>query len=86
MTPLDLFDDIENKLQIECTPLSWPIGMGRRFKGVYNLYKKELHLFTPGPESHSIKQGKSITPGPPSHRPLRNHFKTFLCLGLRFGF
>jgi len=46
--PLDIIDDIENKLQIECTPLSWPIGMGKRFKGVYNIYKKELHLFNPG--------------------------------------
>jgi len=48
MEPLDILDDIENKLQIECTPLSWPIGMGKRFKGVYNLYQHELHLFTPG--------------------------------------
>jgi len=48
MVPLDILDDIEDKLQIECTPLSWPIGMGKRFKGVYNLYHKQLHLFTPG--------------------------------------
>ena len=34
MAPLDILDDIENKLQIECTPLSWPIGMGKGFKGV----------------------------------------------------
>ena len=48
MMPLDLLEDIEDKLQIECSPLSWPISMGKRFKGVYSLYKKELHLFTPG--------------------------------------
>ncbi len=48
MEPLDLFADIEEKLQIECTPLSWPIGMGKLFKGVYNLNKKELGLFAPG--------------------------------------
>ncbi len=53
MAPLDVFDDIENKLQIECTPLSWPIGMGKRFKGVYNIYKKELCLFTPGKKTSS---------------------------------
>ncbi|NIQ98318.1 MAG: peptide chain release factor 3 [Desulfuromonadales bacterium] len=47
-SPLDLLTDIEEKLQIECTPMSWPIGMGKRFKGVYNLYKKQLVLFTPG--------------------------------------
>ncbi|MEE4606646.1 MAG: GTP-binding protein, partial [Desulfobacteraceae bacterium] len=33
MAPLDTLGDIEDKLQIECTPLSWPIGMGKRFKG-----------------------------------------------------
>ncbi|KIH77990.1 bacterial peptide chain release factor 3 (bRF-3) [Geoalkalibacter ferrihydriticus] len=48
--PLDLLADIEETLQIECAPLSWPIGMGKRFKGTYNLYKKELNLFTPGEE------------------------------------
>lgn len=50
-SPLELLDEIEEKLQIECAPLSWPIGMGKRFKGVYNLYKKELKLFTPGAET-----------------------------------
>ena len=46
MSPLEIISDIEEKLQIECTPFSWPIGMGKSFKGVYNLYKKEIHLFT----------------------------------------
>ena len=35
LAPLDILADIEDKLQIECSPLSWPIGMGKRFKGVY---------------------------------------------------
>ncbi|MFQ5582639.1 MAG: peptide chain release factor 3, partial [Mariprofundaceae bacterium] len=52
LEPLDLLAEIEDKLQIECTPLSWPIGMGKAFKGVYNLYKKQLHLFTPGSEAN----------------------------------
>jgi peptide chain release factor 3 len=51
LAPLDLLADIEDKLQIECAPMSWPIGMGKRFKGVYNLYHKELNLFTPGGET-----------------------------------
>ncbi len=49
--PIDLLADIEEKLQIECAPLSWPIGSGKGFKGVYNLYRKELLLFTPGEET-----------------------------------
>ena len=51
MDALDILEDIENKLQIECTPMSWPIGMGKTFKGVYNLYKKQIHLFTAGTET-----------------------------------
>ncbi len=47
MDPLDILADIEDKLQIECAPLSWPIGMGKGFKGVYDLHRKELNLFTP---------------------------------------
>jgi len=48
LEPLDIFEDIEDKLQIECVPLTWPIGMGKRFKGVYNLGKKELGVFSAG--------------------------------------
>ena len=51
MAPLDILEDIEDKLQIECIPLSWPIGMGKRFKGVYNLFHKQLHLFSPGSDT-----------------------------------
>ncbi len=48
LPPLDILAEIEDKLQIECTPMSWPIGMGKAFRGVYNLYKKELNLFSAG--------------------------------------
>ena len=51
MSPLDILADIEEKLQIECAPLSWPIGMGKTFKGIYNLLRQQIHLFTPGQES-----------------------------------
>jgi peptide chain release factor 3 len=46
MEPLNILSEIEDKLQIECSPLTWPIGMGKSFKGVYNLCRQELHLFT----------------------------------------
>ncbi len=44
--PLDLLADIEETLNIECAPLSWPIGMGKQFKGVYSIFEKKLHLFS----------------------------------------
>ena len=53
LSPLDLMAEIEEKLQIECTPLSWPIGMGKTFKGVYNFYHQQLHLFTAGQDSRN---------------------------------
>jgi peptide chain release factor 3 len=43
--PFDLLDEIEQKLSIKVHPLSWPIGMGSLFKGVYNIHKKYLNLF-----------------------------------------
>jgi peptide chain release factor 3 len=41
----DLLDEIEKELKIKVRPLSWPIGIGKSFKGVYNLYEKNLNLF-----------------------------------------
>jgi peptide chain release factor 3 len=43
----DLLDELEKKLDLIVTPLSWPIGMGSRFQGVYNMYEKKLSLFSP---------------------------------------
>lgn len=45
--PFDLLDEIEKELNISLHPLTWPINMGKEFKGVYNLYDKNLNLFTP---------------------------------------
>lgn len=46
--PFDLLDEIENELKIKVRPLSWPISMGKTFKGVYSLYEKNLILFQSG--------------------------------------
>jgi peptide chain release factor 3 len=51
MDPLDILADIEDKLQLECAPLSWPIGMGKEFKGVYDLHRDEINLFTPSQDT-----------------------------------
>jgi peptide chain release factor 3 len=45
--PFDLLDEIEQELKIKLHPVSWPIGMGKEFKGVYNLFNKSLLLFHP---------------------------------------
>jgi peptide chain release factor 3 len=46
--PIELLDEIEEVLQIQGAPVNWPVGMGREFKGVYNLYTDTIHRYTPG--------------------------------------
>lgn len=42
----DLLDEVEQKLNLKVTPLSFPIGMGYDFKGIYNIYEKNINLFS----------------------------------------
>ncbi len=48
--PLELLDEVESVLQIQCAPVTWPLGMGKTFRGVYHLLRDEILLFTPGEE------------------------------------
>ena len=57
--PFELLDEIEEKLKIKVRPLSWPINMGKNFKGVYSLYEKSLHLFRPS--KTTVEEGIEIT-------------------------
>jgi peptide chain release factor 3 len=45
---IDVLDEIETVLQIKCAPINWPLGMGKQFKGVYNLYKDTIHVYRHG--------------------------------------
>ena len=47
-SPIELLDEVESVLQIQCAPITWPIGMGSRLKGVYHLETGEVHLFEQG--------------------------------------
>ncbi len=46
--PIELLDEIESVLAIKGAPINWPIGMGKEFKGVYNLYTDTIHVFEQG--------------------------------------
>jgi peptide chain release factor 3 len=48
--PLELLDEVESVLKIQCAPVTWPIGMGKAFRGVYHLLRDEILLFKPGEE------------------------------------
>ena len=44
--PIELLDEIESVLKIDCSPVTWPIGMGRSLKGVYHLLQDRIYLYT----------------------------------------
>ncbi|MDG1038055.1 MAG: peptide chain release factor 3, partial [Polaribacter sp.] len=52
----DLLDEVEQKLGLRVTPMSFPIGMGYDFKGIYNIWEKKLNLFS-GDNKTTISDG-----------------------------
>lgn len=52
---IDLLDEIESDLKIQCSPVSWPIGMGSRLRGVYHLLADEILLYSKTSENKFIK-------------------------------
>jgi len=58
---IDLLDEIEEKLGLSVCPLSWPIGMGQRFQGVYNMYESKMNLFRPhSKQTDSVLEFKNL--------------------------
>jgi len=57
--PIELLDEVEEVLNIQCAPITWPIGMGKRFKGVFHLYNDAVHLFSATHGGH-IQSGEVI--------------------------
>ncbi|MGB5474017.1 MAG: peptide chain release factor 3 [Gammaproteobacteria bacterium] len=52
--PIELLDEIEEVLKIRCAPVTWPVGMGKRLKGIYHMLNDAVHLYEPG--KHSQRQ------------------------------
>ena len=53
--PLEIIDEIESVLNIHCAPITWPIGMGKRLAGIYDLAREETLLFDPtNPDQRSV--------------------------------
>lgn len=49
--PMELLDEIERELAVQVRPVTWPVGQGKLFKGVYNLLENKLYLFRAGEET-----------------------------------
>ncbi len=57
--PLELMDEVEKVLNIACAPITWPIGCGKEFKGVYHLLRDEVILYQSG-LGHTIQDSVII--------------------------
>ncbi|MGL5299080.1 MAG: peptide chain release factor 3, partial [Plesiomonas sp.] len=57
--PMELLDEVESELKIACAPITWPIGCGKLFKGVYHLYKDETYLYQTG-MGHTIQEVRIV--------------------------
>ncbi|HTN65288.1 MAG TPA: peptide chain release factor 3 [Burkholderiaceae bacterium] len=57
--PLELLDEVESVLKIACAPVTWPIGMGKAFRGVYHLLRDEILLFAAG-DAHADQEFEVI--------------------------
>lgn len=57
--PLDLLDEVEKELNIQCAPITWPIGSGKSFRGIYHLLKDEVMLYHSG-EGYHIQKAQTI--------------------------
>ncbi|MCG6199871.1 peptide chain release factor 3 [Psychromonas antarctica] len=57
--PIDLMDEVEDVLNIACAPITWPIGMGKEFKGIYHLIRDEVILYSSG-QGHTIQKSRVI--------------------------
>lgn len=57
--PIELMDEVENILKISCAPITWPIGQGKQFKGVYHLLNDEVLLYQSG-QGHTIQERRVI--------------------------
>jgi peptide chain release factor 3 len=59
LDPLEVMDEVETVLNIACAPITWPIGMGKEFKGVYHLLRDEVFLYQSG-QGHTIQEVRTI--------------------------
>ena len=53
--PYDILDELEKELNIAVCPYTWPIGSGKHFRGVYNLFKGDIEIFAPDKSTVSEK-------------------------------
>ncbi|TDO98142.1 peptide chain release factor 3 [Marinomonas balearica] len=57
--PMEVLDEVESELNIMCAPITWPIGCGKEFKGVYHIHRDETILYSTG-QGHTIQELRTV--------------------------
>ncbi len=57
--PIELLDEVESVLKIKCAPITWPIGMGKLFKGVFHVLNDSVHLYNPNHQG-KVQKGEVV--------------------------
>lgn len=57
--PMEVMDEVESELNIACAPVTWPIGCGKEFKGVYHIHRDETILYQTG-QGHTIQDVRIV--------------------------
>jgi peptide chain release factor 3 len=57
--PIEVMDEVERELNIACAPITWPIGCGKLFKGVYHLYNDQTYLYQSG-KGHTVQEVRLV--------------------------
>ncbi|MFT4047897.1 MAG: peptide chain release factor 3 [Solimonas sp.] len=90
--PLELLDEVEKVLGLSCTPITWPLGMGRDFRGVYHLLEDRFYLYSG--DKHRVSEIETIdglhAPGLDErfgavYRQLKDEIELLQMAGAEFG-
>ena len=78
--PIDLLDEIESVLNMECCPIVWPIGMGKEFKGVVDLLEDKIYLYK---TEHNLKTTSSTVINGINNKELERLFGKNIAANIR---
>ena len=83
--PLDLLEELEEVLGIASYPMNWPIGMGRSFEGLYDLYNQRLELYKGDDRFASIEDGDKLFANNPFYEQAKEDIELLTEAGNEFS-
>ena len=83
--PLDLLQELEEVLDIASYPMNWPIGMGKAFEGLYDLYNQRLELYKGDERFASLEDGDKLFANNPFYEQVKDDIELLQEAGNEFS-